>query len=183
MPLLSTPRLDLRPLEPGDAPFIQALLTDPDFLRFVGDRGVRSVADAEAYIRNGPMAMYQRRGFGLWLVERREGGVAVGICGLLDRDGLEHPDLGFAFLPEHRGKGYAAEAAGATLAWGLETLGLPRVLAITSPDNHASARVLERIGFRADGTVRLPGEVEEVSLWAALSPRSSRSPAPGSRTA
>jgi RimJ/RimL family protein N-acetyltransferase len=110
--------------------------------------------------------MYARHGMGLMLVALREGGVPVGICGLLRRDGLDDPDLGFAFLPEHRGQGYAAEAAAATLAWGRGALGLGRVLAITSLDNDASGRLLEKLGFRFDRVVTLPGDAEELKLYA-----------------
>jgi RimJ/RimL family protein N-acetyltransferase len=165
-PTLSTQRLTLRELTPADAPFILELLNDPDFIRFIADRGVRSVEDAVRYIENGPRAMYARHGIGLMLVELTEGGQPVGICGLLRRDGLDDPDLGFAFLPEHRGKGYAAEAAAATLAHGRDELGLGRILAITSLDNHASGRVLEKLGFRFDRIVTMPGDPEELRLYA-----------------
>lgn len=165
-PNLSTPRLTLRELTPADAPFILVLLNDPDFIRFIADRGVRSVEDAVRYIDNGPRAMYARHGIGLMLVERREDGLPVGICGLLRRDGLDAPDLGFAFLPEHRGRGYGAEAAAATLAWGRNEMGLGRVLAITSLDNDASGRLLEKLGFRFDRIVTMPGDTEELKLYA-----------------
>ncbi len=165
-PTLFTPRLTLRELIPADAPFIHVLLNDPDFIRFIADRGVRTVDDAVRYIEEGPRAMYARHGVGLMLVALREGGEPVGICGLLRRDGLDDPDLGFAFLPEHRGKGYAAEAAAATLTWGRTALGLGRVVAITSLDNDASGRLLEKLGFRFERVVTLPGGVEELRLYA-----------------
>ncbi|HSE27336.1 MAG TPA: GNAT family N-acetyltransferase [Gemmatimonadales bacterium] len=165
-PTLTTPRLVLRELTPADAPFIRVLLNDPDFIRFIADRGVRSVDDAVRYIDQGPRAMYARHGMGLMLVEVQEGGVPVGICGLLRRDGLDDPDLGFAFLPEHRRKGYAAEAAGATLAWGRDAMGLQRILAITSLDNEASGRLLGKLGFRFERIVTLPGDPEELRLYA-----------------
>lgn len=165
-PTVSTPRLTLRELTPADAPFIRVLLNDPDFIRFVADRGVRTEDDAVRYIELGPRAMYARHGMGLMLVALREEDVPVGICGLLRRDGLDAPDLGFAFLPEYRGKGYAAEAAAATLAWGRDALGLGRVLAITSLDNDASGRLLEKLGFRFERVVTLPGDAEELKLYA-----------------
>jgi RimJ/RimL family protein N-acetyltransferase len=165
-PTLSTPRLVLRELIPADAPFILVLLNDPDFIRFIADRGVRSVDDATRYIEQGPRAMYARHGIGLMLVELREGGLPVGICGLLRREGLDDPDLGFAFLPEHRGKGYAAEAARAALAHGRGELGLGRILAITSLDNDASGRLLEKLGFRLEEIVTLPGDPEQLRLYA-----------------
>lgn len=166
-PILSTPRLDLREFTAADAPFILQLLTDPDFLRFIGDRGVHSLEDAVRYIEQGPRAMYARHGHGLWMVELRDGGMPLGMCGLLRRAGLDDPDLGFAFLPAHRGKGYAAEAAGATLEWGRKALGLARVVAITSLDNDASGRLLEKLGFRVERIVTLPGDAEELKLYGA----------------
>jgi RimJ/RimL family protein N-acetyltransferase len=165
-PTLTTSRLELRELTAADAPFIRVLLNDPDFIRFIADRGVRTVDDAVRYIEQGPRAMYARHGMGLMLVALREGGVPLGICGLLRRDGLDDPDLGFAFLPEHRGKGYGAEAAGTTLAWGQGELGLDRVLAITSLDNEASGRLLEKLGFRFERIVTMPGDPEELRLYA-----------------
>ena len=181
MRVLSTPRLHLRELTPADAPFILVLLNDPDWLRYIGDRGVRTESDARRYIEQGPMAMYAEHGFGLWLVELRDGGKPVGICGLLRRPGLDDPDLGFAFLPEFRGRGYAVEAAGAALAHGRAALGLGRLLAITSPGNDASERVLRKLGFHPAGPVTLPGDPEELRLF--VNPPASRSPPPSSGTA
>ncbi len=165
LPILTTPRLHLRELTPADAPFILVLLNDPDFLRYIGDRQVRTEADARRYIEQGPMAMYAAHGIGLWLVELREGGTPVGICGLLRRPGLDDPDLGFAFLPAHRGRGYAREAAGATLAHGRSALGFGRILAITSLDNRASERLLLGLGFHYDREVTLPGDPEVLKLF------------------
>ena len=166
-PILTTARLHLREMTATDAPFILTLLNDPDFLRFIGDRGVRTLDDAVRYIEQGPRAMYARHGVGLWVVESREAGTPLGICGLLRREGLDAPDLGFAFLPQHRGRGYAAEAAEATLRWGREVRGLGRVLAITSLDNDASGRLLAKLGFREGGIIVLPGSTEELRLWEA----------------
>lgn len=164
--VLDTPRLVLRRLEPGDADFILALLNDPDWLRFIGDRGVRTPDDARAYLLRGPIASYARHGFGLWRVERKEDGAPAGICGLVDRDGLDDVDVGFAFLPAFRGKGYAFEAASATLAHARDALGLSRVLAIVSPDNARSIALLEKLGLRFERTMTLPGDDEEVGVYA-----------------
>ncbi len=151
--ILETERLRLRELAAADAPFILALLNDPDWIRFIGDRGVRTAEQARGYIESGPMAMYARLGFGLWHVGLREGGEPLGICGLIKRDSLEDVDLGFAFLPQHRGRGYAFEAAVASRDYGVRELGLERIVAITSPENAASARLLERLGFAYERTV------------------------------
>ena len=164
--VLATERLALRRLDPGDAPFIHALVNDPDWLRYIGDRGVRTIEDAHAYIVNGPVAMYDRLGIGLLAVERRDDGTPIGICGVLKRDGLDDVDLGFAFLPAYRSRGYALEAAAATLDWARAVRGIGRVLAITSHDNERSGRLLAKLGFALECEVRLQGADESVRLYA-----------------
>ncbi len=144
---IQTDRLILRRLCADDAAFILELVNDPDWLRYIGDKGVRNLDDARGYIENGPVASYARHGFGLWRVERRDDGTPIGMCGLIKRDTLEDVDIGFAYLPRFRGCGYAREAARATLAYAAESIGLRRVVAITSPDNAASGRLLEAIGL------------------------------------
>ena len=165
MKVLETERLVLRRLVAEDAPFILELLNDPSWLRFIGDKGVRTLDDARAYIRNGPGDMYTRLGHGLYLTELKDGGTPIGLCGLIKRDTLENVDIGFAFLPLYRARGYAHEAASATLAYARNTLGLKRIVAITSPDNQASGRLLEKIGLRFEGMVRLAGGSGEVRLF------------------
>ncbi len=162
--VIETRRLSLRRQTVDDAPFILRLLNDADFLRHIGDRGVRSVEDAEAYIRDGAVASYEAHGFGLYVVESNDGGEEVGVCGLLRRDFLEDVDLGFAFLPEHRRRGYAREAAGATIAYARDELGLDRLAAIVSPENTASIRLLEGLGFRSQGPIEHP-DAEDVHLY------------------
>ena len=161
MPVLATERLDLRQLREGDADFIFRLLNDPSWLRYIGDRGVRSVEDARRYIVDGPVAMYVKLGFGLFLVERRSDGVAMGLCGLLKRDGLDDVDIGFAFFPEFGGQGYALEAARATLDYGVARHGLHRIVAITSQENVASIRLLEKLGLSFERLIALPGKPDE----------------------
>ena len=160
-------RILLRPLDEADAPFLLELLNDPDWLRYIGDRGVRTLDDARAYVRNGPMAMVARYGHGLWAVEGRGGEPeeALGICGLLKRDTLEDVDLGFAFLARHRGRGLALEAASLTLDYARQVLGLRRVVAITSLDNEASVRLLERLDFRFERVLTMPGDATPVRLF------------------
>lgn len=165
MSVIQTERLVLRHLDEQDADFILLLLNDPDFLHYIGDRGVRDADDARRYIAEGPVASYERNGFGLYLVERREDGKALGICGVLRREGLDGPDLGFAFLPQFRGRGYAREAAEATVEHARVAVGLARLLAITSLDNHRSRRLLEQLGFSSDGAIRLVNSGEEVRLF------------------
>lgn len=161
-PVVETDRLLLRELVPEDAPFILALVNDPDWLRFIGDRGIRTLEDARAYIVDGPMAMYARLGFGLWLVAVKPGLEPAGICGLIERDALEDVDVGFAFLPGFRGAGYAFEAASATLAHGRKALGLDRIVAIVSPGNEVSIRLLHRLGMRPEKRIRLADDAEEL---------------------
>ena len=164
MTVLQTERLALRRLTADDAPFLLELLNDAAFLRFIGDRGVRTLDDARAYVERGPAASYAQHGFGLYRVARRDDDTPVGICGLLKRDALEHADLGYAFLPDHRSRGYALESAAAVIAHARRDLGLDRLLAITSPDNDASIRVLEKLGFRFERLTRLGEDAPEVRL-------------------
>jgi RimJ/RimL family protein N-acetyltransferase len=161
-----TDRLVLRRLTVEDAPFILELLNDPDWLRFIGDKGVRTLEDAQNYILTGPIESYARRGFGLFVVERKADATSIGLCGLLKRDVLEDVDVGYAFLPGYRGKGYAVEAAAAALRFGKETVGLTRVAAITNPGNARSIRVLEKLGLAFEKMVRLSEEAPEISFFA-----------------
>lgn len=170
MKILETRRLVLRRISAEDAPFVLELLNDPSFLQYIGDRGVRTLDDAGEYIRNGPLDSYRRFGYGLYLVQLKENGTPIGICGLLKREYLADVDLGFAFLPEHRRKGYGYESAAAVLAYGRDVLGLERIVAITAPDNEASARLLEKLGMRFEGTLQLPADGGESKLYG-LPPR------------
>ena len=164
--VLETERLILRRLAVDDAPFIFELLNDPSWLRFIGDKGVKTLEDARNYILNGPMAMYERVGFGLYLTALKRCGIPIGLCGLIKRDSLEDVDIGFAFLPKFRAQGYAHEAAAAVLAFGENTFGLKRVVAITSPDNASSGRLLEKLGMKLTKTVKLAADDDEVRLYA-----------------
>ena len=164
--MLTTERLMLERLTFNDALFIIELLTDPDWLRYIGDRGVRTIEDARGYLERGPMASYASHGFGLYRVALRDTGEPIGICGLLKRDALPNADVGFAFLPAYRGQGYAFEASAAILAHGRETLGLVRILAIVSPENAGSVRILEKLGMTREGEVRLSDGAEALWLYA-----------------
>jgi len=168
-PLFTTDRLVVEPLTLADDAFIVALLTDPDWLRYIGDRGVRTTDDARRYLETGPMASYAAHGFGLYRVARRDTGVPIGICGLLRRATLPDVDIGFAFLPDYRAQGYAFEAASATLSFARDTLGLERIVAIVSPENAASIRLLLKLGMVQEGKVRLSDDGDAVCLFA--SPR------------
>lgn len=164
--MIETERLTLREFFVEDATFICELLNDVSFVRNIGDKGVRSDKDAAAYIQNGPIASYERFGFGLYAVELKETGELIGMCGLLKRDSLTDPDIGFAFLPKFWKKGYALEAAAAVLEYGKNVLGLKRVLAITMPDNIGSIGVLEKIGLRFERLIRMSEDEPELKLFA-----------------
>jgi RimJ/RimL family protein N-acetyltransferase len=164
--VLETERLRLRELAAEDAPFILDVLNDPDFIRYIADRGVRTEEQAREYIANGPAASYAANGFGLWRVALKADDAPIGICGLIRREGLDDVDVGFAFLPPYRAHGYAHEAARAVLAHGREALGLKRIVAIVSPENERSIRLLEKLGMRFERMVTLPGDDEEIRLYA-----------------
>ena len=159
-----TPRLLLRELTEDDAPFILELLNEADFLRFIGDKGVRNLSDAREYIAKGPRESYLRHRFGLYATCLRDG-TWLGMCGLVKREGLDEPDLGFAFLERHRGRGYALEAARAVMERGRQDLKLTRILAITSTDNDRSGAVLEKAGFKFEGRMRFGERAEEINLF------------------
>ncbi len=175
--MIETGRLQLRRMNDSDAAFILRLLNEPSFLRYVGDKGVRTLDDARQYIREGPVASYQEHGFGLYLVERRDDGVEVGMCGLLRRDSLDDADLGFSLIPEAWSQGYASEAGRAVLSRARDEHGLSRIVAITSADNDASIRVLEKIGFGFEKMIRLSDEAPEIRLFAIDLPAGSQAPA------
>jgi len=160
--LIDTPRLRLSELCEDDAAFVLELLNTEGFLRHIGDKGVRDLDDARRYLREGPCASYAEHGFGLWKVTRKADGVAVGMSGLVRRDSLPRPDLGYAFLPAHGGQGLATEAGAAVLAHAFGTLRLPQVLAIVSPGNEASVRVLQKLGLREWGLRELDGQALRV---------------------
>lgn len=166
MRVVETERLILRRLTVEDSEFILALLNDPLWLRFIGDKGMRTLDDARDYILKNLVAMYERLGFGLYLTELKGSGVSIGICGLIKKDSLEDVDLGFAFLQEFRGKGYAYESASAVMEYGRSSFGLSRIVAIASPDNFDSAKLLEKLGFRFERMVKLADDSESVSLFA-----------------
>ena len=167
MNVIETERLNLREVTERDAPFILEILNDPDFMRFVADRGVRTLEDARRYVAERFVGSYRREGFGFWLVEPKDSGTPAGICGLIRRDTLPGIDVGYAFLPPFRARGYASEAAGAVVRYARETLGLERLYAIVNPDNSASVRVLEKLGMRFERMVRLSDDEPEIKLFAA----------------
>ena len=147
MAIVKTSRLTIRHLQTGDAAFILELVNQPAWLEHIGDKNVHSLDDAKNYIHSGPVTMYREHGFGLLLVENNSSRQAIGICGLIKRETLASPDIGFAFLPEHWGKGYAFEAANAVIVDANKRLHVDEILAITTRHNHASISLLVKLGF------------------------------------
>ena len=161
MTILETERLVLREVELADAPFLLELLNTTGFIQNIGDRGVRTEAEARDYIETRVLDSYRTHGFGMWLVVQTSGSRSVGLAGLVKRDGLETPDVGYAFLPSAWGLGYAQEAAAGVLRHARTALGIPKLAAITSPENYASMAVLRKIGFAYQGLIQLPGMERE----------------------
>ena len=166
MNTLETERLSVRHLSANDANFLIELLNDPSFIQNIGDRGVRTVQDAQAYVQNGPAASYAKNGFGLDLVILKDTGEPIGICGLIKRATLNDVDIGYAFLPRHWSKGYAVEAALAVKQYAKNIIGLNRIVAIVDPANSGSIRVLEKIGFTFEKMVKLSEDDIELKLFA-----------------
>jgi RimJ/RimL family protein N-acetyltransferase len=164
--ILETERLRLRHLSPEtDAEFILELLNEPSFVRYIGDKGARNLDDARRYIVEGPVKSYAENGFGLYLVELKADATPIGMCGIIKRDTLPDADIGFAFLQRYWNQGYAFESAAAIMTYAQETLRLERILAITTPDNESSARLLAKIGLRFDRMIRMTPEAAEIRLF------------------
>ena len=161
--LLQTENLIIRKLSVEDASFIFELVNMPSWLQYIGDRGVKTLRDAELYIINGPMTSYEKFGFGLYLVALKDTLEPVGMCGLLKRDTLDYPDIGFAFLQKFNGRGYAFESATEVLAYGKNVLGLTRIMAITTKDNASSIKLLGRLGFELENHITINNE--ELNLF------------------
>ena len=166
MTIIETERLILRKLTVDDAAFMLELLNQPSFIQFIGDRGVRTLDDARQFILTRYIAAYERLGFGMYLTLLKEDLVPIGICGLIRRNELDDVDIGYAFLPQYWSKGYAFESASAVLAYARNTLGIKRILGITTADNKGSIRVLEKAGLKFERMVKLSGDDEELKLFA-----------------
>lgn len=165
MKILETERLLIRRFTSDDAPFILEQVNEPSFIQNIGDRNIRSVEDARAYLQNGAIASYEKHGFGLSLVILKETDESIGMCGLIKRDELDDVDIGYAFLPRYWSKGYAVEAARATMEYAREKIGLKRLVAIVDPANESSIRVLEKIGMRYEKMVKLSADDIDLKLF------------------
>jgi RimJ/RimL family protein N-acetyltransferase len=164
---VETDRLTLRPLALDDAAFILELVNEPGWLRFIGNRGIRTFEAAQGYLRDGPIAMMAKEGIALGAVELKgePAPVRIGICGLIQRENLPDVDLGFAFLARYTGQGYAREAAAATLAYGTRERRLMRIVALTDPENQRSIKLLQALNFCLEGDLRLRPEAPVAKLW------------------
>lgn len=167
MIIINTERLSLREFHRHDADFILELVNEPSFLQNIGDRGVRTLSDAERYLENGPISSYERNGFGLLAVTLTDSGQPIGMCGLIKRESLDDVDIGYAFLPRFWSKGYALEAAQAVMKYAREKVGLKRVVAIVDPANASSIRLLEKIGMTFESMVKLSEDDIELKLYSA----------------
>lgn len=167
MTILETERLILRQFTTDDAGFILKLLNEPSWIQNIGDRHIRTLDDACAYIVNGPVKSYEKNGFGLWAIVLKETNEAIGMCGLIKRDTLEDVDIGYALLPKFWSKGYAVEAARATKDYAKHAVGLKRLVAIVDPANEGSIRVIEKIGLRYEKMIRLSDDDIDLKFFGA----------------
>jgi RimJ/RimL family protein N-acetyltransferase len=158
MTIAETARLHIRWINETDAPFVLQLLNTPGWIQFIGERGVHTTEDARRYIAERFTASYAKFGWGMYLVLLKESGLPIGMCGLVKRDNLEHADLGYAFLPEYGGKGYALEAATAVMQFATETLQLRPILAIVTPGNQRSIVLLQKLDFAFQKKITDNGE-------------------------
>ena len=162
---LKTARLILTEFKISDAPFFYELLNDPAFIEFIGDRNIKSVSDAEKYLSERIIPSYAKNGFGFYLVSTNKNNIPIGMSGIIDREGLDHIDVGFAFLSKFRGKGYAFEATDAVMKYATDTLKINPIVAITSINNVKSINLLERLGLHYDKLIQLPNETEKIKLF------------------
>ena len=163
--ILETERLSLREFTIHDTAFIIELLNTPGWIEFIGDRNIKTTEQAKGYLQNGPIKSYELNGFGLSLVEIKTSKTGIGMCGIIKRDNLENPDIGFAFLPEFTGKGFAFEMANATMNYAKDILKLPTIFAITIPSNERSIKLLKKIGLKFSRTFTFPDDGEELMLF------------------
>lgn len=166
--ILETERLALRELNESDASFIIELLNSDGWLKYIGDRNVKTEDQARDYLNNGPIKSYQDNGYGLYLVELKNEKIPIGICGIIKRDNLELPDIGYAFLPKYMGQGYAFEIAQQTLVYAKEQLNINKILAITNPENKASIKLLGKLGLTFQKMIDATNDSNELKLFSSL---------------
>ncbi len=165
MNLLETERLTLRPITLADAPLLLGVMNDPAFIEHVADRGLRTTEDGERYIAEKMLPSFAQHGFGMYVVELKETGRTIGTCGLFKREEMEDVDIGYAFLREYWGQGFAYEAAAALLAHGRDVLRLPKIIAMTGPNNASSIKLLEKLGLRFERMIKFGDAGEDRRLF------------------
>ena len=163
--ILETARLVLREFTLDDTNFIIELVNTPGWIKFIGDRNIRTEEQAKLYLQNGPLKSYDQNGFGLSMVELKNEKIPIGMCGIIRRDNLANPDIGFAFLPEYTGKGFAFEIANATMKYAKDILKLPVIFAITVSHNSSSIKLLKKIGLKFIQPIHFPDNPEELMLY------------------
>ena len=163
--ILETERLYLREFTTDDKEFIFELLNSPGWIKYIGDRGIKTLDNTINYINEGLIRSYKINGFGLWGIVEKESDILVGMCGLLKRDYLEDVDVGFALLPSHEGLGYGKESALETVRYAKNELTLKTLAAITVPYNDSSIRLLQKLGFNFCENIRIPNDDEELMLF------------------
>jgi [ribosomal protein S5]-alanine N-acetyltransferase len=184
--ILETERLFLSEVTENDAEFMLDLLNQPSFIKYIGDRNVRTITEAKNFIQTRYRKSYQDNGYGLYLVEIKSGTEdtladarvsalkskiqnpksKIGICGFVKRDHFQYADIGFAFLPQFERRGYAFESASAVMKYGQEVLGFTEVLAITTQDNESSGKLLDKLGFKFDELIEMPNnEILKLYSW------------------
>jgi RimJ/RimL family protein N-acetyltransferase len=163
--IAETPRLRIRELTVEDAGFILGLVNEPSFLANIGDKGVRSLEDARRFILEGPWASHRDRGYGQFMVELKDDGVSIGVCGILFRDALDLSDVGAALLPDYWRQGFAYEAACAVMDYGRTTLGLEMIVGLTSEENIPSIKLLEKLGMSFDRVVKMSDDDPGTALY------------------
>jgi len=162
---IETPRLRLARVSVDDSALMLAVWNDPAFIRNVADRGIRNEDQAREAIAAGPEKLFDKYGYGPYSMMLKSTGEMIGICGLFKRENLEAPDIGFAVLPDHVGKGYAGEAAAAVVNHARDDLGIETLTAIVSPSNQASIGLIEKLGLEFDRMIRMPGDDSEICLY------------------
>ena len=165
MQLLKTERLELHKISVADAPFYLKLFNSENWLKNIGDRKVRTLEDSVAYIKKNYLPSYDQHGYGSYTARLRDTGETIGACGLYKRETLDHPDVGFAFLPQFEGKGYGYESASAVMEFARNTLGIHKILGVTNPHNVASIKLLEKLGLQQAGTYSFKDDSEELLLF------------------
>jgi len=163
--ILETDRLALREFNENDADFIVNLVNSEGWLKYIGDKNIKSTDQARGYLVNGPLKSYTDNGFGLSLVELKKDKSPIGMCGIINRDSLEHPDIGFAFLPGYSGQGYGYEISKRTLQYAIDDLKLTKIVAITVPENIASIKLLEKLGLRFEKNIKAQNDTTDLLLF------------------